>query len=194
MKTFFYTLIALFMTSQCLYSQEAEYGLLLNIDQTTLKTPTGNVIIYTNGSGGSEMESRGYVTNISFGAFTKFFFRQGGGMGVELYFDKSNSKELPYSFEALNLVPHLIIPIKESGFDFNIGFGGGMILKAKNLEPNIDYKKLGMVIKVGISYKLNDFGYIEAGIYSSPKIIKDYLSRFKYSIGIKIPLDKYFRR
>jgi len=179
------------------YSQENEFGFMLNLANTTLSVPNGEITINTGTGGVSEnTNNTGYKTNFAIGLYGSFNVQYRMNVGVDLFYDKTSSKDLKDTeFTAINLIPYFDYDIFGVNLFVNIGGGVGYILNEPNFDnQNLKTEKFDFIAKIALAYKFNNLGRIEIGTYPAvTSVVKDYLSRNKYYIGIKFPIDRYLK-
>lgn len=177
------------------YGQKIEFGGMLNIENTTLSVPNGKITIYSNGGHSEGANSTGYKTNLGIGLFGKIRFDEEANhyVGVELFYDRTSSKEIPISYNAINAIPYFDIDIFHTGLRFNLGIGAGFILNQITFEEqSYEPKEIDLFGKVSLVYNIKDYCYLEIGMYPpGTSVVENYLNREKYYLGIKVPLSKY---
>jgi len=175
-------------------AQENEFGLMFNIANTTLSVPNGGITISSGGGISENTDNTGYKTNLAIGLYGSFNVQHRTNIGVDLFYDKTSSKDLKDTeFTAINLIPYFDYDIFGINLFVNIGAGVGYILNEPDFDnQNLKTEKFDFIAKIALSYKFESIGRIEIGTYSAvTSVVKDYLSRHKYYIGIKFPIDKY---
>jgi len=176
------------------YSQENEFGFMLNLANTTLSVPNGGITINSGGGISENTDNTGYKTNFAIGLYGSFNVQYRTNIGVELFYDKTSSKDLEnIEFSAINLVPYFDYDIFGVNLFVNIGGGIGYIVNDQGFEnQNKKVEKFDFIAKIALAYKFDNLGRIEIGTYPAvTSVVKDYLSRHKYYIGLKFPIDKY---
>lgn len=178
------------------YSQENEFGFMLNLANTTLSVPNGGITINSGGGISENTDNTGYKTNFAIGLYGSFNVQYRTNIGVELFYDKTSSKDLEnIEFSAINLIPYFDYDIFGVNLFVNIGGGIGYIVNDEGFEnQNRKVEKFDFIAKIALAYKFENLGRIEIGTYPAvTSVVKDYLSRHKYYIGIKFPIDKYLK-
>lgn len=187
--------LTVFSFSICI-SQENEFGLMINLANTTLSVPNGGLTISSGGGISENTDNTGYQTNIAIGIYGSFNIQHRTNIGVDLFYDKTSSKDLDnIEFSAINLIPYFDYDLFGINLFVNIGGGVGYIINEPNFDnQNLKTEKFDFIAKIALAYKFNDLGRIEIGTYPAvTSVVKDYLSRHKYYIGIKFPIDKYLK-
>ncbi|MCL8009492.1 hypothetical protein M8845_18875 [Gelidibacter japonicus] len=175
-------------------AQENEFGLMFNIANTTLSVPNGGITINSGGGISENTDNTGYKMNFAIGLYGSFNVQYRTNIGVELFYDKTSSKDLEnIEFSAINLIPYFDYDIFGVNLFVNIGGGIGYIVNDQGFEnQNRKVEKFDFIAKIALAYKFENIGRIEIGTYPAvTSVVKDYLSRHKYYIGIKFPIDKY---
>ena len=194
-KKITFVIISIFSFSLC-SSQENEFGFMLNIANTTLSVPNGGITINSGGGISENTDNTGYKTNFAIGLYGSFNVQYRTNIGVDLFYDKTSSKDLEnIEFSAINLIPYFDYDIFGVGLFVNIGVGVGYIVNEKGFEnQNRKIEKFDFIAKIALAYKFENLGRIEIGTYPAvTSVVKDYLSRHKYYVGIKFPIDKYLK-
>jgi hypothetical protein len=192
-KKITFIIIAVFSFSIC-SSQENEFGFMLNIANTTLAVPDGGITFNSGGGIIQDTENTGYKTNFAIGLYGSFNVQYRMNIGTELFYDKTSSRDLSnIEFSAINLIPYFDYDIFGANLFVNIGAGIGYIFNQPNFQnQNRKIEKFDFIAKIALAYKFKNLGRIEIGTYPGvTNVVKNYLTRNKYYIGIKFPINKY---
>jgi len=165
---------------------------MINFENTTLKTPNGEFYVNSNGTGTIGTDDTGREFNLGIGGYGSFYIHDGLDVGVEVFYDNTSSEIENVEFSAINIVSYVDV----HPFDFElygmIGIGAGLILNEPELVYG-DFKNIDFLAKIGLAYEFNAIGRLEIGGYPSiTDVIDERLSRSKYYLGIKIPLNTFF--
>lgn len=187
--TFICCIFSLFLTQ----AQENNFGILFNVESTTLTVDTGETVINYDGTSGQRTENLGRKVNFSAGVYGTINLQDNTNIAIELFYNRTSAKDVPNAtFDALNLVPYIDIDYFDINLYFNVGAGMGyMINKPDFNDESITTEDFDFFGKFALAYKFDDLGRIEAG-FNLPftEVINDNISRSKYYIGVKFPIFK----
>ena len=190
--------IAVLLSISSLIGQEDnQLGLLFNVSNTTLKVPNGDIFIGTGPNGGiSEgSDATGYDTNFMVGIYGLYAIEPLKSIGFELFYDKTSSKGIDnVDFSAINLVALIDYEPFDLNLFLNLGVGVGYILNDVELQNSSqEQKDFDLFAKASLAYQFNKLGRIELGTYFGVReVIDDFVTRSKYFIGIKLPINQFF--
>lgn len=191
-------IVFIFLLNLNVYSQELEFGPLLNYERTSFNIPDDSFIVIGGpGGGGPGSRTTGFETNFAFGGFATYYFDERIAVSGELFYVKTTATEFPgLAFTSLNLIPYVSVGLFNK-FPLYLNLGGGVayMLSTPNFEeypsiPDEDVKNIDIPIKAGFSYRIHHIVTIELGVHTSfTRVVKDELLRTHHYLGVKIPLN-----
>lgn len=202
MKSIVCTIFILFF-STAIFSQDWEFGPLLNYESTTFTFPDDNTII-VGGNGGRGIDNLGRESNFSFGVYATRNPIGNGFYGAELFYGRHTAAETEgVTVDALNFIPHFAFDVFDIGLYIGAGIGVGYIINTEGIDESPDgfgngpeIQRIDFPIRIALSYPLKDIITVEAGIRGSLTSFEKQaeLKRNSFFVGIKVPLSHILKK
>lgn len=190
------------LISICLFtiqgnSQSITYGIMGNLTNTTFDVATGEISINQNGELSTHTRNTGFELNTAIGLYGLFKMDERSQIGVELFYDKTTSTELKgVEVTSFNFMPFFRTNIIREYVQLDIGIGAGFSneLHFAGIDaPEVE--KTDLIAKVGLASKVSKLVYVEFGAYPSISwLLEDSMKRTRLFLGVKLPLNMYFRK
>lgn len=178
-------------------AQNITYGIMGNLTNTTFDVATGEVSINQNGELSTHTRNTGFELNTAIGVYGLFKIDERYHIGVELFYDKTTSTELKgVEVTSYNFMPYCRTNIIQEYFQLDIGIGLGFSNELNFIgigAPEVE--KTDLIAKVGLASKISKFVYLELGAYPSITwLLEDSMKRTRLYLGVKLPLNMYFKK